>query len=160
MSVCVCEREINCTTKNSFIHVIMQHRILSLQTWGQVHWYLYLSTISTHIHERVLVIVLRLFLRIKSHEIMLLVSYGIRIMLGVLTLLGLYQNVFVFTQAWNYCILWQSHEIMLHLYSLIWYKNYVRSTDIVGIISECFCFYSSMKLLYSVAKSWNNVTFI
>ena len=29
----------------------------------------------------------------------------------------------------------RSHEIMLHLYSLIWYKNYVRSTDIV---SGCF----------------------
>ena len=36
---------------------------------------------------------------------------------------------------------------MLHLYSLIWYKNYVRSTDIVRVISGCFCSYSSMKLL-------------
>ena len=39
---------------------------------------------------------------------------------------------------------------MLYLYSLIWYKNYVRSTDIVRVISGCFCSYSSMKLLYSV----------
>ena len=30
------------------------------------------------------------------------------------------------------------------------YKNYVRSTDIVRVISGCFCSYSSMKLLYSV----------
>ena len=44
----------------------------------------------------------------------------------------------------------RSHEIMLHLYSLIWYKNYVRCTDIVRVISGCFCSYSSMKLLYSV----------
>ena len=43
----------------------------------------------------------RLFLH-RSHEIMCyiyIVSYGIRIMLGVLTLLGLYQDVFVLTQA-------------------------------------------------------------
>ena len=39
---------------------------------------------------------------------------------------------------------------MFHLYSLIWYKNYVRCTDIVRVISGCFCSYSSMKLLYSV----------
>ena len=38
---------------------------------------------------------------------------------------------------------------MLHLYSLIWYKNYVRCTDI-RVISGCFCSYSSMKLLNSV----------
>ena len=25
----------------------------------------------------------------------------------------------------------RSHEIMLYLYSLMWYRNYVRSTDIV-----------------------------
>ena len=39
---------------------------------------------------------------------------------------------------------------MLYLYSLIRYKNHVRSTDIVRVISGCFCSYSSMKLLYSV----------
>ena len=35
-----------------------------------------------------------------------IVLYDIRIMLGVLTLLGLYQDVFVLIQGRNYCILW------------------------------------------------------
>ena len=39
---------------------------------------------------------------------------------------------------------------MLYLYSLISYKNYARSTDIVRVISGCFRSYSSVKLLYSV----------
>ena len=41
-------------------------------------------------------------------------------------------------------------EMVIIMYNLIWYKKYVRCTDIVRIISGRFCFHSSTTLLYSV----------
>ena len=41
-------------------------------------------------------------------------------------------------------------EMVIIMYNLIWYKKYVRCTDIVRIISGRFCSHSSMTLLYSV----------
>ena len=40
--------------------------------------------------------------------------------------------------------------MVIIMHNVIWYNKYVRCTDIVRIISECFCSHSSMTLLYSV----------
>ena len=53
--------------------------------------------------------------------------------------------MYIIPQKDSGCFFMRSHEIMLHLYSLIWFKKYVRST-LLGVYQDVFVLTQGMTI--------------